>query len=464
MYQKQDIDPLRNGKDWLLNNIEAFQDNSSIQLPKKSNGADYDILETNDEQRHIVTTVIDTIVKWISGSSDYKPLRMTVSAGAGRGKSYIIHQLTAAIKRMFNRNDVVLTTAFTGAAAFNINGSTCHSSFGISTTNPNDELSAANKQRMIEALRYIVAILIDERSMLPAAIFGAIERNVSVTCHGGGKQFLDWGGVPVVIILGDDFQLPPVDMGQGKGAFYCLTPQSLNQRNRNVELSGMLQFLKFSKNVFTISKHQRTNQLDFINLQDRIREGKPIDEDYTTLESLNFYSLTTTLQHMIEKNPTTMHLFATRKKCYDFNLMNLFNDHSDDNPVAIIKSKLSKYYKKNDDSVPKITTLCREAKVSIKGRNFCPKNGLFNGAIGTVVEIVYNQGESPNTGHFPQYVLVDFPTYSGPTFILRILHGYPYHLYIWSAVNLKFNSSRSNYRMLEPSTNSRDIKLVQRVI
>ena len=56
--------------------------------------------------------------------------------------------------------------------------------------------------------------------MLPASIFGAIERNVSITCHGGGKQDLDWGGVPVVIIVGDDFQLPPVDRGQGKGAFH----------------------------------------------------------------------------------------------------------------------------------------------------------------------------------------------------------------------------------------------------
>jgi ATP-dependent exoDNAse (exonuclease V) alpha subunit len=45
-----------------------------------------------------------------------------------------------------------------------------------------------------------------------------------------------------------------------------------------------------------------------------------------------------------------------------------------------------------------------------------PEKGLFNGAIGTVIEIVYKPEESPNTGHFPQYVLVDFPTYTGPPF------------------------------------------------
>jgi hypothetical protein len=81
---------------------------------------------------------------------------------------------------------------------------------------------------------------------------------------------------------------------------------------------------------------------------------------------------------MIEKCPTTMHVFATRKKCYDFNLMNLYYDHSHDNPVANIMPKKSKYYKKEDDSVPKRTLLCRSAKVSIKGRNFCPNKGLFN--------------------------------------------------------------------------------------
>ncbi len=51
---KKDIDPLRNDKDWLINNIEAFQDNTSLQLPRKSHGADFDILETNDERNQFV--------------------------------------------------------------------------------------------------------------------------------------------------------------------------------------------------------------------------------------------------------------------------------------------------------------------------------------------------------------------------------------------------------------------------
>jgi hypothetical protein len=68
-----------------MKNLDPIQDNTAVHIPKKSNNTEYDILETNEEQKHIAAKVIDTINKWIAGSPDYKPLRMTVTAGAGRG-------------------------------------------------------------------------------------------------------------------------------------------------------------------------------------------------------------------------------------------------------------------------------------------------------------------------------------------------------------------------------------------
>ena len=67
-----------------------------------------------------------------------------------------------------------------------------------------------------------------------------------------------------------------------------------------------------------------------------------------------------------------------------------------------------------DDQAPKVTNICRGARVQITGRNFEPDWGLYNGAIGTVKEIVYSADESPIEGHFPQYVIVQFPQYCGP--------------------------------------------------
>ena len=372
-----------------------------------------------DEQKAIAAVVLNSVSDWIQEKDSFKPVRMTISAGAGRGKSFLINQLTLAIRQIFNRNDVVLTAAFTGSAAFNVGGKTCHSSFGISPMNPNDDLSEATKKKLLDTLRYIVAIFIDERSQISANILGAAERNVSMTCHGGGKQEYDWGGIPVVILLGDDYQLPPVDIGgTGKGAFYCYDNGNRTLNRKSVEINGMIQFQQFSRCVFELTKHQRANDEEFITIQDRVRVGKPAKDDITTLLKLNITNVPAVLRKQIETDVSTVYLFATRKKCSDFNTANLIATHSESNPVAIIKSKLPKQLKaksnKSDiSSYPEVTVICRGAKVHIKGKNFSPPKGLYNGAIGTVIEIVYLPGQNPNLGHFPHYVLVDFPAYNG---------------------------------------------------
>ena len=58
------------------------------------------------------------------------------------------------------------------------------------------------------------------------------------------------------------------------------------------------------------------------------------------------------------------------------------------------------------------TDLCVGAPVAIHGINILPEVGLYNGARGTLVDIVYDKGQNPNSKqdyHFPKYVVVDFP-------------------------------------------------------
>lgn len=324
---------------------------------------------------------------------------------------------------MFNRDDVVITAAFTGAAAFNVGGKTCHSSFGISPTNPNQEISPSSRERLIREMRYTVALFIDERSMLSASILGAAERNVSMTCHGGCKQHLDWGGIPVVLLWGDDYQLPSVDIsGKGKGAFYCYGCTYRSCPRKTVEINGMVQFQNFSTCVYRMTTHQRTNDPDFIELQDRVQIGTPSQDDISTLLSLNIHRVPSAERDRIQNDPSTVFLFATRKKCSEFNSSNLIAIHSESNPIALIISKIPKKLKSSStdtSSFPQATVLCRGAKVCIRGRNFCPSWGLYNGAIGTVIEIVYLDGQNPNDGHLPLYVLVNFPSYVVPPFDVR---------------------------------------------
>ena len=56
----------------------------------------------------------------------------------------------------------------------------------------------------------------------------------------------------------------------------------------------------------------------------------------------------------------------------------------------------------------KHTPICIGAKVAIKGKNFYPKWGLHNGAMGTVKEIAFEVGKNPNNGDLPEYVVVHF--------------------------------------------------------
>jgi len=44
---------------------------------------------------------------------------------------------------------------------------------------------------------------------------------------------------------------------------------------------------------------------------------------------------------------------------------------------------------KQDNGIEPILNICQGAKVQISGKNYEPDWGLFNGAVGTVQEIVY---------------------------------------------------------------------------
>ncbi len=58
------------------------------------------------------------------------------------------------------------------------------------------------------------------------------------------------------------------------------------------------------------------------------------------------------------------------------------------------------------------TDICVGARVAISNVNILPEVGLYNGAIGTVIEIIYQgKPEGPNDkehNHLPDYVVVDF--------------------------------------------------------
>jgi len=70
-------------------------------------------------------------------------------------------------------------------------------------------------------------IIIDERSLLSQEVLGAAERNCRLCTHKGKNPDKPWGGVPIILMFGDDYQLPSVCRGsQGCGATHIFPVQT----------------------------------------------------------------------------------------------------------------------------------------------------------------------------------------------------------------------------------------------
>ena len=66
-------------------------------------------------------------------------------------------------------------------------------------------------------LENTIALILDERSMVPALLLGTMESYCRQAAFKGTRRHLEWGELPFIILIGDDYQLPPIE----KGAFYC---------------------------------------------------------------------------------------------------------------------------------------------------------------------------------------------------------------------------------------------------
>ncbi len=104
-------------------------------------------------------------------------------------------------------NDTFKVGAPSGAATYNVQGSTLHHLLVINVSRPEDKLTGAALENMQERLKHLLCLSIDERSMLSSKVLAAAERNIQHSVYKGQNSGEIWGGVPVVLLFGDDYQL-----------------------------------------------------------------------------------------------------------------------------------------------------------------------------------------------------------------------------------------------------------------
>ena len=130
---------------------------------------------------------------------------MTIIGLAGSGKTFVENTLVSLVRKMFNSTTSVQIVAPTGAAAFNAGGSTIHFQFRINNNNINSiDVSEGIKEELKQQFLDTILLFVDERSMLSSNVLGRMKVTAEKSAHGGTKQSQNWGGIPLIVLLGDD--------------------------------------------------------------------------------------------------------------------------------------------------------------------------------------------------------------------------------------------------------------------
>lgn len=139
----------------------------------------------------------EDVLNYILSGKQSSPVFIT--AGAGRGKSYLLKQITEAV------GSSLVVAAPTGIAALNVGGDTMHSLFGLPTSLVTREDKEKISRKTRDIFKRVDTIAIDELGMSRADYLDLIDyklKNIR-------KSKLPFGGINFIGI-GDLFQLEPV--------------------------------------------------------------------------------------------------------------------------------------------------------------------------------------------------------------------------------------------------------------
>ena len=249
------------------NDIEIVQN----RLPEK----DYLQLmsKLNKKQREIFTHIVHSITH-----SPEVQLCVFITGGAGVGKSVVIRTLYQALHRLRGSNfsqdpeDIrILLCAYTGLAAYNIQGFTLHNALCIE---PNKKLKykplTDDKRNTLKTkYRYLSVLIVDEVSMVGNGMLTYLFLRLQ-EIKGNREPF---GGVHVILV-GDLYQLRPV----ADGWIFA------NNSEDYASLAPNLWQTYFT--VFELTEIMRQkDDAPFAELLNRIREGRQTEGDIKTLQS-----------------------------------------------------------------------------------------------------------------------------------------------------------------------------------
>ena len=151
-------------------------------------------------------------------SKPIEPYRVVLSCPGGVGKSHVIQLIHSDTIKFFKQSGafepddvIVLLTAPTGVAAFNISGMTLHSTLlylALASTLVCSHLAMTNSThcKTVLLLSNLALLIIDEVSMVGSNMLLEIHKRLQLK---GVTADVTFGGVSILAV-GDLYQLPPV--------------------------------------------------------------------------------------------------------------------------------------------------------------------------------------------------------------------------------------------------------------
>jgi len=385
------------------------KDESPVEL-RAQGAVEYNQLQA--KQQVLYDEVIDHWTNYVSG---FRPdqLLLHVDGAAGTGKTTVLMTICKKLEdsaEEFREVCPVIRSAPTGIAAHNILGRTIHSLLRLPVKKKNYEPLPRQLltplQQKLKGVRYLI---IDEKSMVSLTQLSWIDRRSREIWPDRSDQ--DFAGLNVILV-GDFCQLPPV---AEKALFN--TKHSVNSDH----VSGQRLYKRFDRTVTldVVMRQQGTDNeaVAFRQALEDLRNNKVTLQDWRLLSSRVRARLVG--KEDLTLFDTALRIFPKKAEVHDFNRQRLIELN---NPVInVYADHTGKGAEKTETE--DAGNLSVELNLSIDSRimlleNIWTEQGLFNGALGRIRDIVWEQAVTDPRKQAPFALLVDFDGYDGPEFVL----------------------------------------------
>jgi hypothetical protein len=235
----------------------------------------------NTKQQLVVERILSEALAWSAHPYDYLKRRQTllyIGGEGGVGKSQITKAIVAGMDLIDRKHEVILM-APTGAAADNIGGNTYHTSLGI-PINQSQRNTIGSRIRNLWFRKTIM--IVDEVSMMDLSMLSVIDSHCKAARSLDRNSTDCFGGVPVVILIGDFFQFPPV-----RGLPLWKTPRP----GKDDEANGQLIWHQFKQVIFLDEQMRQAEDPLFRDLLTRARSAALTEDDLTLLNTKVITSL-----------------------------------------------------------------------------------------------------------------------------------------------------------------------------